>query len=84
MRLLCLGQDRLKMRLLCLVAAAALPLCCHAGIPLPAQQFANLVDHFAAPGNPPHTFQQRYYQIEEHFGGPGSPIILIVGGEGAV
>ena len=72
------------MRLLCLVAAAALSVCCHAGIPLPAQHFANLVDHFAAPTDPPRTFQQRYYQIEEHFGGPGSPIILIVGGEGAV
>ena len=64
--------------------AVVLATCCRAGIPLPAQQFANLVDHFAAPATPPRTFQQRYYQIEEHFGGPGRPIILIVGGEGAV
>jgi hypothetical protein len=55
-----------------------------ASIPRPAQQFTQLVDHFAAPSVPPRTYQQRYYEIDVHFGGAGSPIICIIGGEGAV
>ena len=54
------------------------------GIPRPARQFSQLVDHFASPSEPAETFQQRYYEIDEHFGGAGSPIICIIGGEGAV
>ena len=44
--------------------------------------FSQRVDHLD-----PHnheTFQQRYYRKSEFFKGPGHPIILIVGGEGAL
>ena len=43
--------------------------------------FSNLVDHFSAN---PHTYLQRYYQSTKYFGGPGSPILCILGGEGAL
>ena len=57
---------------------------CRASIPRPAEQFDQLIDHFASPSHPAKTFNQRYYEITEHFGGPGSPIICIMGGEGAI
>jgi hypothetical protein len=60
-----------------------------ASLPRPAQQFTEqLVDHFASgvtsPSQPAETYSQRYYEIDQHFGGAGSPIICIIGGEGAV
>lgn len=50
-------------------------------IPRPALYHDNLRDHFDASSV---TYRQRYYSFEDHFGGPGSPIICIIGGEGAV
>ena len=56
-----------------------------ASIPRPALHFTKqLVDHFSSPSEPARTYSQRYYQISKHFGGPGSPIICIMGGEGAI
>ena len=52
-------------------------------IPRPARYHTNVVDHFSAHRSNG-TYQQRYYEIDTHFGGPGSPIICIMGGEGAV
>ena len=40
-----------------------------------------LVDHFAASDA---KYSQRYYQDASKFKGPGHPILLIVGGEGAI
>ena len=33
---------------------------------------------------PAQARRHRYYRSTEHFGGPGSPILLVVGGEGAL
>jgi hypothetical protein len=51
------------------------------GIPSPAHNFTQLVDHFSAD---PRTYSQRYYVNASNFGGPGHPIICIMGGEGAI
>jgi hypothetical protein len=74
--------------MLLLALGTALPattLLIAASIPRPAQFFTQqLVDHFTAPSEPAETYAQRYYEISSHFGGAGSPIICIIGGEGAV
>ena len=61
-------------------------LCCWAAtataIPADPHNFSQLVDHFGA--GDASTFQQRYYLNETWWGGPGSPILCILGGEGAV
>ena len=46
--------------------------------------FSQRVDHLDDNSNHHETWQQRYYKKSEFFRGPGSPIILIVGGEGAL
>jgi len=51
------------------------------GLPAPAFNFSQLVDHFSAS---PLTYNQRYYKNESSFAGPGSPILCILGGEGAI
>lgn len=51
------------------------------GIPAQPHFFDNLVDHFSADDS---TFSQRYYQNETWWAGPGHPILLIMGGEGAI
>ena len=58
--------------------AAALPA---AAIPSTPLNFTQRVDHFSEHLE---TFEQRYYQNASMFGGPGSPIICIMGGEGAI
>lgn len=44
--------------------------------------FSQRVDHLDP--NNLETFQQRHYRKSEFFRGPGHPIILVVGGEGAL
>ena len=65
------------------LATLLLPLA-HGSIPRSPHYFMQLVDHFASPSEPEKLYRQRFYEIDEHFGGPGSPIICIIGGEGAV
>lgn len=60
---------------LCALAAVS-----HA-IPSPPLYFQNLIDHFDPASQ---TYTQRYYQNLTNFKGPGSPIIVIMGGEGAI
>ena len=45
-----------------------------------------LVDHLGSARSKhlPRHWRHRYYRSTEHFGGPGYPIILVVGGEGAL
>jgi pimeloyl-ACP methyl ester carboxylesterase len=50
-------------------------------IPADPYNFTQIVDHFDSDVS---TFQQRYYKNETWFAGPGSPILCIIGGEGAV
>lgn len=50
-------------------------------IPSKPHYFRNLVDHFSASSA---TYVQRYYINDTAWRGPGSPILLIVGGEGAI
>lgn len=53
-----------------------------AGVPSDPHYFREqLVDHFSASTA---TFSQRYYQNNASFTGPGSPIIMVMGGEGAI
>jgi len=59
-------------------AAARAPL---QGLPSAPLFFNNSVDHFRAPSP---LFAQRYYQNLSSFVGPGSPILCIMGGEGAI
>ncbi|KAK1929038.1 putative serine protease EDA2 [Phytophthora citrophthora] len=49
-----------------------------------AQQlwFSQNVDHFATDSNS--TFQQRYYQVDKFWTKPNGPVILYIGGEGAL
>ena len=47
----------------------------------PLYYHEQLVDHFSTSDA---TFTQRYYQNDTAFQGPGFPILLIVGGEGAI
>jgi hypothetical protein len=51
-------------------------------IPADPYYIDQVVDHFSQPSGA--TFSQRYYKNETWFGGPGSPILCILGGEGAV
>ncbi|CEG41867.1 serine protease family [Plasmopara halstedii] len=44
--------------------------------------FNQSVDHFDAKNNA--TFQQRYYEVNEFWNKPNGPIILYIGGEGAL
>jgi len=50
-------------------------------VPAAPHYFEQRVDHFSAASD---TFSQRYYMNASAFGGPGHPIVLIVGGEGAI
>ena len=50
-------------------------------IPSPPLYFENRCDHFSIT---PCTYSQRYYTNASSFGGAGSPIIVIMGGEGAI
>ena len=52
-----------------------------ASIPRPAQYFDQLVNHFDSSSA---TYRQRFYSYDGYFGGPSSPIICIIGGEGAI
>lgn len=52
-----------------------------ASIPRPAQYFDQLVNHFDLSSA---TYRQRFYSYDGYFGGPSSPIICIIGGEGAI
>jgi dipeptidyl-peptidase-2 len=52
------------------------------GIPATPYNFTQQVDHFGNDGGA--TFEQRYYFNDTWFEGPGSPILCILGGEGAV
>ncbi|EEY54987.1 serine protease family S28, putative [Phytophthora infestans T30-4] len=49
-----------------------------------AQQlwFNQTVDHFASDSNA--TFQQRYYEVNKFWSKPDGPVILYIGGEGAM
>ncbi|KAL4155574.1 hypothetical protein PRNP1_007682 [Phytophthora ramorum] len=49
-----------------------------------AQQlwFSQQVDHWASDSNA--TFQQRYYQVDKFWKAPNGPVILYIGGEGAL
>ena len=47
-----------------------------------ALSFSQRVDHLDSSNAD--TFQQRYYKKSKYFQGPGHPIILVVGGEGAL
>lgn len=49
-----------------------------------AQQlwFSQKVDHLASDSNA--TFQQRYYQVDKFWTKPEGPVILYIGGEGAL
>ena len=54
-----------------------------ASVPAPPRQFKQPIDHFAAPvAN--RTFLQRYYLNDTSFAGPGHPLLVIMGGEGAI
>ena len=64
---------------------------CHAGTPAPARFFEHqLVNHLdnnvsSSSASSNHTtWSQRYYVWEDSFQGPGSPILMIMGGEGAI
>jgi hypothetical protein len=52
-----------------------------AAIPATPFNFSQRVDHFSGSDA---RYSQRYYENMTSFGGPGSPIIMILGGEGAV
>ena len=52
-----------------------------ASIPSDPHFFTQLVDHFSVN---PATYQQRYYLNDTAFAGTGSPILVIMGGEGAI
>jgi hypothetical protein len=45
--------------------------------------FSQRLDHFEASGNIT-TFQQRYYQVDKFWTAPHGPVILYIGGEGAL
>lgn len=56
-----------------------------AGIPAPPQFYHHqLVDHFDSPEYADLEYAQRYYVYSEAWSGPGSPILLVLGGEGAI
>lgn len=65
----------LRRALLALAAAVA------TAIPAEPSYFAQTVDHGAAGSG---KFSQRFYENSTSFAGPGSPILVIMGGEGAV
>lgn len=47
--------------------------------------FNQTIDHFAAtPSSKATSFAQRYYLNTSAFGGPGHPLLVIIGGEGAI
>lgn len=50
----------------------------------PAQQlwFSQQLDHFSSDANA--TFKQRYYEVDEFWKAPSGPVILYIGGEGAL
>lgn len=56
------------------------------GLSVPAEPrtFTQTLDHFAAPTLNGTTFPQRYYLNDTAFGGPGHPLLVIMGGEGAI
>lgn len=56
-----------------------------ASLPKPPQFFAQRVDHLDDDDCwPTAAYSQRYYTHDAFFQGPGSPIVLILGGEGAI
>jgi hypothetical protein len=55
------------------------------GTPAPLQYFCHqLVDHTNKAQYSKLYWTQRYYESGAYFNGPGSPILLILGGEGAI
>ena len=69
------ARASLALLLLLLLARAA------RAIPATPYNFTQRVDHFSERVD---TFQQRFYMNASSFRGPGSPIICILGGEGAI
>jgi hypothetical protein len=64
-----------------MVAVLLLPASAILGIPATPHTFTQRTDHF---GTDAATFSQRYYMNDTAFGGPGSPLLVIMGGEGAI
>lgn len=71
----------LSLTTLATLAAVASSASLSGGIPSTPLYFEQRVDHFT---NTQKTYAQRYYQNLTSFRGPGSPIICIIGGEGAI
>ena len=65
----------MRLFIICAIALIA------AAIPAVPYNFTQRVDHFSSNAA---TFEQRFYMNDTSFGGPGSPIICILGGEGAI
>ena len=72
----------MQQRRLAAILSAALLACAALAIPSPPLSFDyQRVDHFSFDER---YFSQRFYMNDTAFGGPGSPIIMIMGGEGAI